>query len=304
MRVVALAGGTGSAKLLRGLAGVIPSLTVVANVGDNYWVHGLYVCPDIDIAMYTLAGISDELKGWGIKGDSFAVLGQLANLGEETWFRLGDMDFATSILRTRLLLTGRSLTEVTLRLCRALGVRSRILPATDSKLETWMLTRTGRTHLQEYWVRDRGGPRVERVEYEGAGRARPTSLVSDAISRADVVLLCPANPVTSIGPILAIRGMRRLLSECKARVVAVSPMVGSGPFSGPAGRLMRGLGTRPDSAGVASLYADFLDELVIDRRDAGLRRRVEELGVTCSVADTFMRTRSDERRLASVLLGA
>lgn len=304
MRVVALAGGTGSAKLLRGLASHAPNLTVVANVGDNYWVHGVYVCPDVDIAMYTLAGISDERKGWGIRGDSFAVISQLARLGEEDWFKLGDADFAVSMLRTRLLLTGMTLTEVTLKLCRALKVRPRILPATDSNLETWMVTRTGRMHLQEYWVRDRGRHRVGRLEYRGARIARPTSLVSDAISRADTVLLCPGNPVTSIGPVLAIKGMRRLLSSCKARVVALSPMVGRRPYSGPAGRLMRDLGVRPDSAGVAELYSDFVDELVIDRSDAGLKRQIEEYGVRCSIADTFMGTRSDEKKLASMLLRA
>jgi LPPG:FO 2-phospho-L-lactate transferase len=304
VRVVALAGGTGSAKLLRGLAGSVPNFTVVANVGDNYWAHCVYVCPDIDIAMYTLAGVSDERKGWGIEGDSFIVTDQLARLGEEAWFRLGDLDFATSFFRTKLLLAGRTLTGVTEMLRTAFRVKQRILPATDSDLETWMVTEAGRMHLQEYWVRDQGRHRVERLEYSGARRARPTAAVNEAISRADRVLICPANPVTSIGPILAIGGMKRLLSRCKARVTALSPMVGKGPYNGPAGRLMRDLGVRPDSVGVAALYAGFVDELVIDRRDAGLRRQIEGRGVSCSTAETLMRTRSDERRLASMLLRA
>lgn len=302
MKVVALAGGTGSAKLLRGLASSVRELTVVANVGDNFWVHGLYVCPDVDIAMYNLAGISDRRRGWGMRGDTFAVLAQLGRLGEETWFQLGDLDLATSIVRTALLRRGASLTEATSRIGRSLGVPHRVLPATDTDLETWLETDIGRIHLQEYWVKHHGKPRVSRVIYRGAAKAKPSPPVKEAISRADVIVICPANPVTSIGPMLAIRGMRQALSTCTARVVALSPMVGRGPFSGPAGRLMKQLGMRPDSAGVAALYSDFLDRFVIDRSDRSLVGRVEDTGVSCSLLNTFMKDRADERRVASVLL--
>lgn len=304
MNVVALAGGTGSAKLLRGLATLGTRLTVVANVGDNYWVHGLYVCPDVDVAMYSLAGLAHPRRGWGIAGDSFSVLGQLKRLGQETWFGLGDRDLATAILRTKLLGEGHSLTEVTLGLCAQLGVRPSILPVTDSPLETHMITRRGEMHLQEYWVRYRGRPAVEKVRYVGAEGARPTALVRKAISDADTIVLCPANPVSSIGPMLAVRGMRQLLSRCKGRKVALSPMAGRAPFSGPAGKLMEALGIRPDSLGVASLYSGFLDELVIDKRDKSLRPEIERLGVTCLVTDTFMASGREERRLATVLTRA
>lgn len=304
MKVVALAGGTGSAKLLRGLAGLVSDLTVVANVGDNFWFHGLYVCPDVDVATYALAGLSDEMKGWGIRGDTFSVLDQLSRLGEDTWFRLGDRDMATSVVRTKLLREGESLTAATSRIARALGARHTVLPATDSELETRLVTRSGTLHLQEYWVRDGGRPRVSRVEYRGASRASPTREVERALAEADRVVLCPANPVTSIGPILAIKGMKRLISGCGAEVIGLSPMVGRGPYSGPAGRLMRQLGVRPDSAGVASLYSGFMDKLVIDRSDAGLRSEVEESGVVCVEARTSMRNGLDERRLASVVLRA
>ncbi|MDV3244396.1 MAG: 2-phospho-L-lactate transferase [Nitrososphaerales archaeon] len=302
MKVVALAGGTGSAKLLRGLAARTSELKVVANVGDNFWVHGLYVCPDVDIAMYTMAGTADVGRGWGIQGDSFNVLVQLGLLGEETWFNLGDRDLATALLRTELLRKGRSLTEITAGLCRALGVGVPILPATDSPVETHMVTRRGKMHLQEYWVKYGGRPVVEEVEYIGAEKARPTTQVKEAVSGADIVVFCPANPITSIGPILAIKGMKNLLSKSKARKVALSPMAGRAPYSGPAGRLMEALGVRPDSAGVASMYSDFLDEIVIDRRDNGLRQDIEKFGVRCSTTDTFMRSGREERRLASVLL--
>lgn len=304
MRVVALAGGTGSSKLLRGLSYVTSDLTVVANVGDNFWFHGLYVCPDVDVATYTLAGISDPEKGWGIRGDTFNFLRQLGELGEETWFGMGDRDLATSVVRTSLLQAGESLTEVTLRLGRTLGARHPVLPATDSQLETRIVTRSGSMHLQEFWVRDDGRHRVTGVEYRGARAASPTGEVRRALADADRVILCPANPITSMGPIMAIRGMKRLISRCGAEVVALSPMVGARPFSGPAGKLMRGLGVRPDSVGVASLYSGFLDRLVIDRQDLALKPEIERLGVACTVAVTLMRTKPDERRLASVVLKA
>ena len=304
MKVVALAGGTGSAKLLRGLASLNTGLTVVANVGDDFWFQGLYVCPDVDIATYALAGISDRRKGWGIGGDSFGALGQLERMGEPAWFRLGDRDLAVSLVRTRLLRSGRSLTQATDALRRALGVSVPILPASDSPVETTMVTPGGTMHLQEFWVKNRGRPRVLEVRYRGARKAQPSMEVRRSLSRADRVVVCPANPITSIGPILALRGMKRLLSGCAARVVALSPMVGRGPYSGPAGKLMGSLGVRPDSAGVASLYKGLVSGLVIDRRDARLAKEVEGAGMECLLADTLMESRSDERRMASVLLEA
>lgn len=302
MKVVALAGGTGSAKLLRGLSRVTSELTVVANVGDNFWVHGLYVCPDVDIATYALAGLSDPVRGWGLKGDTFNFNHQVAELGQENWFSLGDRDLATSVVRTELLKAGASLTDVTLRIGKALGARRPVIPSTNSRLETWMRTRSGALHLQEFWVRDGGRHRVTRVEYRGARSALPSAEVKRALADADRVVLCPANPITSIGPILAVKGMRRLLSRCNAEVVAVSPMIGAGSYSGPAGRLMRQLGLRPDSVGVASLYADFLDRLIMDRRDSALEEEIERLGVACTEANTLMRTGRDETRLASAAL--
>lgn len=302
MNVVVLAGGTGSAKLLRGLARIAPDLTVVANVGDNFWFHGLYVCPDVDVAMYTLAGLSDRKKGWGIDGDTFNVLRQLSKLGLETWFKLGDIDMATSLLRTQLLARGKSLTEVTKRISEAFGLHNPVLPATDSAEETRLITKSGSLHLQEYWVRDHGRPRVFRVHYKGARSASPTKAVKRALAGADKVILCPANPITSVGPILAINGMRKLLSDSKAEVVALSPMVGSGPFSGPAGRLMKQLGLEPDSLGVASLYADLVHRFVIDRSDASQKPAIERLGMVCEVTSTLMRNGSDEERIAAVLL--
>lgn len=304
MKVVALAGGTGSAKLLRGLSALGVDLTVVANVGDNVWMHGLYVCPDLDIAMYTLAGLADRRQGWGIEGDTFRTLAQLGQIGEPTWFALGDMDIATQIVRTKMLREGLTLTSITEKLRIAFHVAQTILPLTDDPVESRILTPAGYAHLQEFWVRDRGRPVVRGVTYKGASRARLSEDVGKAIERADRVVLCPANPVTSIRPMLAVPGFSIGLSRTKARVTALSPMVGRAPFSGPAGKLMKAVGMRPDSVGVAQMYSEFLDSLIIDRSDAGLAAEIEELGIKCTFSDTLMRDRSDEERLSKELVEA
>lgn len=304
MKVVALAGGTGSAKLLRGLASVGVDLQVVSNVGDNFWTYGLYVCPDVDIAAYTLAGIASERKGWGIKDDTFLGLEQLRVLGEETWFKLGDKDMAVSVLRTGLLRSGVSLTEATRRICSSLGIAQQILPATDQELETRVVTPSGDLHLQEFWVRERGIPRVLKVSYRGSAAARPTAEVLSAISKADRVVVCPANPVTSIGPILAVGGLNRALKETKARIVAISPMLGRAPFSGPAGKFMAAQKVPPSSMGVAELYSGFLDAMVIAQEDAADAPRIEALGVHCIAANTLMSSSAAENRLAKEALRA
>jgi LPPG:FO 2-phospho-L-lactate transferase len=303
MKVVALAGGTGSAKLLRGLSRLPIDLTVLANVGDNTWIYGVYVCPDVDIATYTLAGISGP-RGWGIAGDTFQVLRGLSRLGMETWFRLGDRDLAVCLDRTEMLRRGRSLTEVTRIIAKSLGVESPILPITDDHLQTRIKTPAGELHLQEFWVRERGRPRAIGVKYEGGRSAKPTPGVAAALSEADRVVVCPANPVTSVGPMLAVTGFRRLLKDTNARILALSPMEGAAPFSGPAGKLLRAVGSLPDSYGVARLYSDFADCLVVSKADAALGEKIRALGMECVTTDTRMKGPSDELRLARVMIEA
>lgn len=298
MKVVALSGGTGSAKLLRGLARLPIDLTVVCNVGDNFRWQGLLVCPDVDIAMYTLAGVADPERGWGIRGDTFHVLDALGSIGEETWFRMGDRDIATSLLRTEMISRGASLTDATNELSRRHGLSCPILPASDLSIETRIITPKGNLHLQEFWVRDHGKGRVTGVEYRGAGAASLTSQAQEAISRADSVVICPANPVTSMGPMLAVRGMVEALGETSARVVALSPMRGPAPFSGPAGKLMRAVNLRPDSVGVAGLYSRFLDTLIVDRQDSELKGEVESFGISCLLSDITIGKKGDAVRLA------
>jgi LPPG:FO 2-phospho-L-lactate transferase len=300
MKVVAIAGGTGSAKLLRGLSRLPVDLTVLANVGDNVWIYGVYVCPDVDIATYTLAGISGPM-GWGVAGDTFEALRMLSRLGEETWFRLGDMDMAVCLARTEMLRRGKSLTEATRRITKSLGVESPVLPATDNQLETRIMTPASELHLQEFWVRERGRPRVTGVKYKGARRARPTREVVAAVSAADRIIICPANPVTSIGPMLAVTGFRRLLRATDARIVALSPMEGTAPFSGPAGKLLSATGSLPDSYGVAKLYSDFADCIVISGADVSLKESIRALGMECVTTRTRMKSPTDELRLAKVM---
>jgi len=304
-RLVVLSGGTGSSKLVRGLS-KNERFVVVANVGDNAWFHGLYVCPDIDTVTYTLAGIADASRGWGIREDRFEALGQLKTLGSaETWFKLGDRDLATHIMRTALLKEGRSLTEVTSRIARRLGVRGiDVLPATDRHVETHIVTSEGEMHLQEFWVRDGGRPSVKRVVYVGADKASPTPRVERAVASAERIIISPANPITSIMPILSIRGFRGLLRESEARKVAVSPFIGERAFSGPAAGLMASQKLEPTSEGVAGLYKGLIDAIVIDESDARQKKAIEGMGISCVLSSTLMKSPDDERRVAKVAIEA
>jgi LPPG:FO 2-phospho-L-lactate transferase len=302
LRIVALAGGTGSAKLLRGLSNVDERFAVIANVGDNYWLQSLYVCPDVDIAMYTLAGVADRSKGWGVERDTFNVLKQLGKMGEETWFHLGDKDLATQMYRAGRLKRGATLTEITAELSRKLGVRQSILPCTDDPLETYLLTEKGWMHLQEFWVREGGVPRVKKIEYRGCETARATKQAIEAIKGAERVLICPANPLTSVMPILSVREVRDALEKARGRRVAISPMTGKDSFSGPAAKLMGSLGREPSSLSVARLYKGVIDCMIVDEVDREQRGDIEKEGVSCVLSRTFMKTKSDAQRLAELAL--
>ena len=302
MKVVALAGGTGSAKLIRGLSYLGSDLTVVANIGDNFWFQGVLVCPDIDIATYSLAGISSRKTGWGLEGDTFGAMNQLARLGGASWFRLGDKDLATCMLRTGLVRDGSTLTSACDFIRRALGVSARVLPVSDDDVQTHVRTPRGLLHLQEFWVKERGRPKVSGVSYVGSEAAKVTKEVREAVSSADSVVVCPANPVTSIGPMLAVPGFESMLKEGKSKVAALSPMVGSGPFSGPAGKLMKALGMSPDSVGVAQRYSGFARLLLVAKEDAWMAKDIERLGVECRAVDTRIASPSSARRLVRELL--
>ena len=303
--ITALAGGVGAARFLQGLVQVVPEdeIMVIVNTGDDIELYGLHISPDLDIVMYTLAGIVDEEKGWGIREDTFNCLDMLRRYGHETWFKLGDRDLATHIYRTQLLKSGRSLSEATERLCQRLGVRVRILPMTNEKFETRIVTDAGTMHFQEYLVKREARDRVTKVIFEGAQEARPAPQVIDSILNANAVIICPSNPIVSIGTILSVRTIRSTLKETEAKVIAISPIVGGSPVKGPADKLMRGLGLEVSACAVAELYQDFLDAFVIDQVDEAERDRIEKLGLHVVTTNTLMKSIEDKVRLARVVLG-
>src|SRR5213593_279675 len=306
MRVTALAGGTGAAKLLRGLASARPrhELTIIGNTGDDTEIWGLHVSPDLDTVMYALAGRLDAMRGWGVADDTFRCLEAMGDLGAETWFNLGDRDLATHLYRTRALREGRPLSALTAELGRRLGVAARILPMSDEPVRTRVRTPDGWLSFQEYFVREKARVRVLDVEYAGAAASRPAPGVLEAIREADLVVVCPSNPVTSVGPVLAVPGIAEALAAARARVVAVSPIVGDAAVSGPASALMRARGWPVSPVGVAAAYAPWLGTLVIDRSDTGRVVELARLGVEAVLADIVMTDRDREIALARVVLGS
>jgi LPPG:FO 2-phospho-L-lactate transferase len=302
--ITALAGGVGAARFLTGLVKLVneEDLSIIVNTGDDIELFGLHVSPDVDIVTYTLAGIVDEEKGWGIKGDTFQCLEALRRLNQEIWFAIGDRDLATHIFRTNLLKGGRKLSEVTAEVARALGLKMAILPMTDDKFETRIVTRAGSLHFQEYLVKRGAKDEVLGVEFLGADNAKPAAGVIDAVMNAELVIACPSNPVVSIGTILAVKGVRDALKQTDAKKIAISPIVAGAPIKGPADKLLRGLGLEVSAYSVAKLYADFIDTFILDAADAAEKGRIEELGIEVKVTNTIMRTLEDKVRLAETVL--
>jgi LPPG:FO 2-phospho-L-lactate transferase len=304
MKVCALAGGVGGAKLASGLQDVLPpeNLSVVVNTADDFDLWGLHICPDLDTVMYTLAGISNPETGWGIADESFETLNMVETYGEETWFKLGDRDLATHVLRTSRMGSGETLTQVTAGLSGALGVESAVLPMSDDPVSTILDTLEGRLEFQEYFVRRRQKDEVLGIELRSIEDARPTERVLAAISSADAIVLCPSNPVVSVGPILALPGMMEALTSSTAPKVAVSPIVGGRALKGPADRMLASLGHEVSATGVARMYAGLIDGMVVDRTDRGERASIESLGMRVLATESVMRDAEDRARLASETL--
>src|SRR5215208_5363524 len=304
MKVCALAGGVGGAKLASGLQDVLPrgDLSVVVNTADDFDLWGLHICPDLDTVMYTLAGISNPETGWGIENESFETLNMVERYGEEAWFKLGNKDLATHVLRTSRLRLGMTLTEVTAGLSDGLGVESAVLPMSDDPVLTVLETPEGRLEFQEYFVRRRQKDEVLGVDLRGIEEAAPTGSVLAAISGADAIILCPSNPVVSVGPILALPGMMEALASSPAPKVAVSPIVGGRALKGPADRMLASLGHEVSATGVARMYAGLVDGMVVDRADVDERAGIETLGMRVLVTESIMRDAEDRARLASETL--
>jgi LPPG:FO 2-phospho-L-lactate transferase len=309
--IVLLAGGVGAARFARGLVTVVPpeEITIISNTGDDFHVYGVHVSPDLDIVTYTLAGIVDDERGWGIAGDTFTVLDGLRALGVEAWFSLGDRDFATCAAREETIAAGGTPSSFAARLAARHGVRARVLPMTDDPVETriGVVDSEGEEadlHFQEYWVRRGAQDRVLGVRLAGAEAARPAPGVLEAIAGAEAVLLAPSNPVVSIGTILSVPGLREALAATPAPVAGISPIIGGAPVRGMADKLMAGLNTEVSCVGVAAGYRDFLDAFVIDLADAARAPEIEAMGVAVAVEQSLMHTDDDAAALAKAALGA
>ncbi|MFL6473176.1 MAG: 2-phospho-L-lactate transferase [Nitrososphaeraceae archaeon] len=300
--ITVLAGGTGSVKLVRGLALQTTDLKVISNVGDNIWLHGLYVCPDIDTIIYGLADMLDKRQGWGVKNDSFGFLRQMEMLGEEMWFKIGDRDLATHLLRTNMLKNGKNLSEITDWMRSRYAIAPKIIPATDNPMETKVVTDRGEMHIQEFWVKYGGEPNVLNIVYSGADRSRVNPRAIDALKRSKIIVIAPANPITSIGPILAIKGIRKELIAQKKKIIAVSPMIGNEAVSGPAAKYMRAMDLQNSPIGVAKYYSDFVSKLIISASDWRLSTEINRLDIKAYETDIIMRNADDETRVALYLL--
>jgi LPPG:FO 2-phospho-L-lactate transferase len=304
--VVALCGGVGAARFLRGLVRAVPPEDVIAivNTGDDRDFYGVHVSPDLDIVTYTLAGLVDDSLGYGLAGDTFTLVETLSKLGHETWFRLGDRDYAHCLHRTLAMRAGEPLAAITDAMRRHHGVRTRILPRAESPCPTRVALRDGRTmHFEDYMIREGAPDAVTEVDLSAARRATPGPGVVEAIRSAGTIVICPSNPVVSIGPILAVPGLREALAARTAPAVAVSPIVGGAPVKGPASQLLRGVGIEVSALGVARHYLSFVDAFVLDERDRAQREDVEALGLRAGVTDSIMVDAEAAERLARTALG-
>jgi LPPG:FO 2-phospho-L-lactate transferase len=305
-KVLALAGGTGGAKLALGLArSLAPDrLAIVVNTGDDECFYGLHVSPDLDTVMYTLAGLANPETGWGLAGETFNGLDMLGKYGADTWFNLGDRDLATHIRRTQLLRQGATLSQVTAELCQRLGVAHQVLPMSDDPVRTVISTEAGELPMQQYFVQRRSEPQVQSIHYEGADSAKPSPPFLSALSQSDLVVFCPSNPFLSVGPILALPGVKERLKEFgQERLrVAVSPIVGGAAVRGPAGKIMAELGHEVSCVGVAREYQGFCDLFVIDEQDAHLAQEIEKLGMKPVVTSIIMESEADKIALARHIL--
>jgi LPPG:FO 2-phospho-L-lactate transferase len=304
--VVALAGGVGAARFLDGLTRVLAPerIFIIGNTADDAEIHGLHISPDLDTVTYTLAGLANPQHGWGLRGDSFRCLEALGRLGVDTWFQLGDLDLATHLHRSERLRMGATLSEVTAGIARALKIRSTLIPMSDQRVRTRICTASGEMEFQTYFVKRRARDRVTGIRFEGASEAAPAPGLLEAIASAEAVILCPSNPFISIGPILAVPGIRAALQSRRDKVAAISPIVGGQALKGPAAKMMKSMRLRSSAAEVAKLYADFCGTFVLDEVDGRLASQVAALDMRPVVTGTVMRGLREKKSLARVVIRA
>ena len=304
MKTVALAGGVGAARLLRGLTKLVPpqDLTIIGNTGDDFTLFGLHISPDLDTIMYTLADIVNETNGWGIKNDTHNTLNTLGKLGQETWFKLGDKDLATHLIRTKLLKEGTSLTQATAQLMKMHSLKTKLIPMSNQPVHTKIVSNRRTLDFQEYFVKNQTKDKVTNVIYEDADKAEPAPGIVKAINQAQRIIICPSNPILSIAPILAIPAIHRAIQTTKAHTVAISPIIAGKTIKGPAAKIMNTMKLDASAIGVAKYYRDIADKIIIDHADASQKNQIQKLGFKVTITNTIMKNLKDSTHLSRVAL--
>jgi LPPG:FO 2-phospho-L-lactate transferase len=300
--ITLLAGGTGSVKIARGLSKTAGDLIVIANIADNIWLHGLYICPDIDTITYGLAGILDNVRGWGVKDDTFVFMEQMKKLGQDHWFRIGDKDLALHLVRTNFLNEGKSLSWVTEWIRKKFSVSTTIMPASDDHIETRIETPSGDMHIQEYWVKNRAELDISNIKYKGIESAKVNAKAVEFIKKSELIIIAPGNPISSIGPIISIPAIRKELESKKDNVIAISPLIGNKAVSGPASKYMQIMGIESSPFGIASYYRNIASNLVISEFDNEYENRIRTLGVHIYKTNIVMEQLRDEIILSNYIL--
>jgi len=301
--ITVLAGGTGSIKIIRGLASCTSDFSIISNIGDNFWFNDLYVCPDIDTCMYGLRGILDKKRGWGIRNETFYYLNCMKLLGKETWFQIGDKDLITHIIRTTMLSYGLSLSTIVKWMAEnQFNINNKIIPVSDTHIETRIVTNKGDMNIQEFWVKNKAKPKVLDVYYKNSERAKCNQDAVKIIRSSDIIIIAPANPISSIAPILSLPQIKKELIEQREKVIAISPVIGKKAISGPAGKYLHAKGIEPSARGLAKFYSQLISKIVIDNSDSDMSKEIKKMGVSSLEANILMNNAKEEKRLARLIL--
>jgi LPPG:FO 2-phospho-L-lactate transferase len=303
--ITVLAGGTGSIKIIRGLASCTSDFTIISNIGDNFWFNDLYICPDIDTCIYGLAGILDKERGWGIRKDTFYYLNCMKLLGKETWFQIGDKDLITHLIRTTMLSKGFSLSTIVKWMAgNQFKINNKIIPVSDTHVETRIVTNKGDMNIQEFWVKNKAKPKVLDVYYQNSERAKCNKEAVKIIRSSDIIIIAPANPISSIAPILSIAQIKEELIKQRERVIAISPLIGNKAISGPAGKYLKAKRIESSAKGIAKFYSQLISKIVIDNSDSGMSKEINKNGVSSLETNILMNNAKEEKRLARLILRA
>ncbi|MGZ5547174.1 MAG: 2-phospho-L-lactate transferase [Nitrososphaeraceae archaeon] len=301
--ITVLAGGTGSIKIIRGLASCTSNLSIISNIGDDFWFNGLYVCPDIDTFIYGLAGILDKERGWGIRNDTFSYLNSMKLLGEETWFQIGDKDLITHFIRTKMLSKGYSLSTVVKWIAlNHYNIIKKIIPVSDTHVETRIVTNKGDMNIQEFWVKNKAKPRVLDVYYKNSEKAKCNKDALRIIRSSDIIIIAPANPISSIAPILSLNQIKEELIEQRDKIIAISPVIGNKAISGPARKYLSAKGIESSVLGIAKFYSQLISKIVIDNSDSDFSKEINKIGVSSFETNILMNNSKEEKRLARFIL--